>query len=85
MASIDTTVLDTVGEVLNEPVGNLRTRPVLAAYEWDSVASLEVLAQLESRLRVTLDLRTYHGARTLQDLVDLVAAAVAAKATADQR
>jgi acyl carrier protein len=74
--SIEATVLDTLGEVLNESVGDLRAQPVLATYDWDSVVQLEVLAQLESRLGVTLDLRSYHGARTLEDLVELVAAAV---------
>jgi acyl carrier protein len=74
--SIEATVLDTLGEVLNESVGDLRAQPVLATYDWDSVVQLEVLAQLESRLGVTLDLRSYHGARTLDDLVELVAAAV---------
>lgn len=79
MPSVDTTVLDVVGEVLNEPVGDLLAQPVLAGHEWDSVASLEVLSQLESRLGVTLDLRTYHGARTLEDLIGIVTAAVAAR------
>jgi acyl carrier protein len=74
--SIEATVLDTLGEVLNESVGDLRAQPVLATHDWDSVVQLEVLAQLESRLGVTLDLRSYHGARTLEDLVELVAAAV---------
>jgi acyl carrier protein len=79
-ASVQTTVLQTLSDVLNEPAGTLLTRPVLATYDWDSLASLEVLAQLESRLDVTLDLRSYHAARTIDDLVDLVAAAVVSKA-----
>jgi acyl carrier protein len=73
-------VLNTLSEVLNEPVDDLRAQPVLAAHEWDSLASLEALAQLESRLAVTLDLRAYHAARTVDDLIDLVAAAAATNA-----
>lgn len=71
--SIDTVVLDTVSGVLAEPVADLLAEPVLAAHEWDSLNSLEVLSQLESRLGVTLDLRAYHDARTLDDLIGLVA------------
>lgn len=80
LVAIDATVLDAVGEVLNEPVEALRAQPVLAAHDWDSISSLEALALLESRLGVTLDLRAYHGARTVDDLVDLVAAVVSTAA-----
>lgn len=75
MSELPSIVLETLSEVLNESAGDLRAQPVLAAHEWDSVASLEVLSLLESRLAITLDLRTYHGARTVDDLIDLVAAA----------
>jgi len=76
MTDIDETVLNTLSDVLNETVGALRAQPVLAAHEWDSLASLEVLSQLESRLGVALDLRAYHDARTVEDLIELVAATV---------
>jgi acyl carrier protein len=72
-------VLNTLSGVLNEPVADLRAQPVLAVHDWDSLASLEVLSQLESRLGVTLDLRTYHAARTVEDLTGLVAAAAASR------
>jgi acyl carrier protein len=85
MTSVDTAVLDIVSTVLNEPVAGLRAQPVLASYDWDSLASLEVLSQLENRLGVTLDLRRYHNVRTLENLIDLVAAAVAAKTVAGRR
>jgi acyl carrier protein len=84
-SAVEATVLDTLGEVLNESVRDLRAQPVLAAHDWDSIASLEALAQLESRLGVTLDLRAYHGARTVGDVVDLVAAAATAKTSAGRR
>ena len=73
MTDIDETVLNTLSDVLNETVGDLRAQPVLAAHEWDSLASLEVLSQLESRLGIALDLRAYHDARTVEDLIELVA------------
>jgi acyl carrier protein len=53
------------------PPEDIRDQPVLAAHAWDSVTMLEVLAQLESRLGGTLDLRAYQAARTVTDLVDL--------------
>jgi acyl carrier protein len=84
-ASIEASVLTVLSEVLKESPGDLRAQPVLAAHEWDSVASLEALSQLESRFAVALDLRAYHAARTFEDLTDLVATAVASKPTADQR
>lgn len=81
-SSVETTVLDVVGEVLRKPVDVLLASPVLAGHDWDSVASLEVLSQLESRLGITLDLRTYHAARTLPDLIGIATAAVAARPAA---
>jgi acyl carrier protein len=79
---VDSTVLGVLGEVLKESPGDLRAQPVLAAHDWDSLASLEVFSQLESRLGVTLDLRAYHGARTIEDLIELV---MAAKTAAGRR
>lgn len=70
---IEATVLRVLSDVLKESVGDLRAQPVLATHDWDSMASLEALSQLENRLAVTLDLRAYHGARTITDLVDLIA------------
>jgi acyl carrier protein len=88
MTDIDdtaTVVLNTLCDVLKEPVDDLRARPVLAVHDWDSLASLEVLSQLESRLAVTLDLRAYHAARTVTDLIDLVATAAATNAAIGRR
>jgi acyl carrier protein len=84
-ASIEASVLHVLGDVLNESLGDLRAQPVLAAHDWDSLASLEVLSQLESRFDVILDLRAYHGARTFEDLTDLVATAMATKTAAGRR
>jgi acyl carrier protein len=74
-ACVSAIVLSALSEILREPEADIRAQPVLAAHDWDSVTSLEVLAQLEGQLEVTLDLRAYHAARTFDDLIDLVTAA----------
>jgi acyl carrier protein len=79
--TIETTVLGILSTVLDEPISDLQVQTVLATYDWDSLASLEALAQLENQLDVTLDLRRYHEVRNVADLVGLVASALAAKAT----
>ena len=71
-ATVEDTVLDVLSDVLHEPVDGLRQQPILAVYEWDSLSSLEALSQLESRLRISLDLRSYQAVRTVADLVELV-------------
>lgn len=76
-SSIQAAVLRILGEVLRESAEQLRAQPVLAAHAWDSLASLEALAALESELGITLDLRDYTQVREIHDLVDLVAAAAA--------
>jgi acyl carrier protein len=81
-ASIEATIVDILSEVLEEPAARLRGHPVVAAYGWDSMASLTAFAQIESRLQVTLDLHRYHEARTIDDLVGFVMSAVAARVTA---
>jgi acyl carrier protein len=73
-ATIEDTVLDVLSDVLHEPVDGLRQQPILAVYEWDSLSSLEALSQLESRLQISLDLRSYQAVRTVADLVELVSA-----------
>jgi acyl carrier protein len=69
---IEETVLDILSEALDESVDDLRTQRVLALYEWDSITTLLTLSQLEAHFGVTLDLRSYHAARTVDDLVNLV-------------
>lgn len=81
-ASVEATVLDVVADVLNEPVAAFREVPVLAAHAWDSISSLEVLAQLESMLDVSLDLRAFNSVRTVDELVDTVRAAAVKQETA---
>jgi acyl carrier protein len=74
-ASIKDTILEILGDVLAEPVEALHAEPVLAVHAWDSIASLEALVLIERQLGVALDLRPYHAARDVDDLVDLVAEA----------
>ena len=57
-------MVNILSDVLHESVEDLHNHPVLAAYDWDSLSSLEALAQLESQLAITLDLRSYQAART---------------------
>ncbi len=71
-ASIERTVVTILSDVLHESAEDLNNHPVLAAYDWDSLSSLEALAQLESQFGVTLDLRSYQAARRISDLVELV-------------
>jgi len=78
---IESAVLDILAEVLEESVEAVREQPVLAAHEWDSITSLLTLSQLESRFDISLDLRSYHAARTVGDLVDLIARAPATSTT----
>lgn len=79
---IESVVLTILSEVLTEPIDDLLAQPVLAGHEWDSQVQLEALAQLEHRLGITLDLRIYHGARTIEDLIEIVTTAVTAQPAA---
>lgn len=81
---VQQTVLTILSDVLRVPVDDLRQQPVLASYQWDSLAMLEALAQLEGSLGVSLDLRFYQQARTVDDLLSLIAAS-GAGAPAAQR
>jgi acyl carrier protein len=68
------TVLDTLSQVLDTPVGDLESRPALAAHHWDSMRSLETLTQLESRLGLSFDLREFHQVQTVDDMAGLAGA-----------
>jgi acyl carrier protein len=76
---VEAIVLDILAEVLNESVDDLCAHPILATHGWDSLASLEALAQFEHRFAVTLDLRSFHAARTVEEMVVLVEDAVGAR------
>jgi acyl carrier protein len=83
-APIEATIVDILSDVLEVPATTLRGQPIVAAYNWNSVATLRALAQIESRLDVTLDLYRYSRARTVDDLVDLVTDAMGDQARAPQ-
>jgi acyl carrier protein len=67
-------VLEIVADLTGEAASELVAEPVLAAHKWDSMTSLEALARMESTFGIELDLRSFHAARTLDDLVALVTA-----------
>ena len=71
-AEVEAIVLEILADILDESVDDLRRQRVLASYEWDSMTTLLTLAQLESRFGITVDLRSYHATRTVDDLVKLV-------------
>jgi acyl carrier protein len=71
-ASVEAIVLDILAETLDESVDDLCRQRVLAEYDWDSITMLLTLAQLESRFGITVDLRSYHATRTVDDIIDLV-------------
>ena len=73
-SKIGDVVLDALSDVLQEPVGGLEAEPALAAHAWTSLASLEVLAQLENELGIVLDLRAFNAVRTVDALIELVRA-----------
>jgi acyl carrier protein len=77
-AQIDNVVLDILSDVLQESTYDLRAEPTLAAHAWTSLASLEVLAQLEAELGIVLDLRAFNAIRAVDALIELVRAAVGA-------
>jgi len=76
---VEAIVLDILSDVLNESADDLCERPILASHSWDSMASLEALAQFEHRFGVTLDLRSFHAVRTVDAMVVLVEDAVGAR------
>jgi len=69
---LERAVVDVLTSVLAETEERIRAQPVLARYGWNSLRMLEALAQLESALHITLDLRAYQAAHTVDDLVRLV-------------
>jgi acyl carrier protein len=70
--TIEEQIVEILADVLDEPAAALTEEPTLAAHQWDSLASLEALAQLESRFGVNLDLSRFHAAHTVAELVELV-------------
>lgn len=82
-SQIQAIVLDVLSEVLREPADGLCGESVLAAHGWTSLASLEVLAQLEDQLGIELDLRAFTAVRTVDDLIELVQAGIGTAAATE--
>jgi acyl carrier protein len=73
--SIEVGLLNLLSEVMGTTPDELSESPVLAAHPWDSLTTLEALVQVETLWNVSLDLRAYLGARTVDDLVELIVGA----------
>jgi acyl carrier protein len=65
-------VLDILGRVLLVTPEELAKEPLLGAYNWDSITTLEALVALESAFAVEIDLRDLHAQRRVDELIDLV-------------
>jgi acyl carrier protein len=75
--SVKSAVCETISDVLSLSAEDLGDETVLAANGWDSLVSLEALAQFEAQFRISLDLRLFHSARTIGQMIQLVEKAVA--------
>ncbi|GGO10731.1 hypothetical protein GCM10010116_21550 [Microbispora rosea subsp. aerata] len=75
---IEAAVHKIICEILGKTPDELGRQEPLAAHGWDSLASLEGLAVLESELGVTLDLRAFHAAHTVRHMAELVASELSA-------
>ncbi|MBZ5790687.1 hypothetical protein [Burkholderia sp. LMG 32019] len=73
--SFEPAVLRVLSEILNQPEAALQANPVLAAHAWDSFNSLNALLSLEATFQIKFDLRRFHEARRVDDIVALVASA----------
>ncbi|MFJ7944797.1 acyl carrier protein [Streptomyces sp. NPDC096354] len=78
-ARVAAQVMDILGGVLNASPEELAAEPVLAGYNWDSMATLEALVALEGEFGIEIDLRELHTQHTAGDLVNLVRAAIDAR------
>jgi acyl carrier protein len=68
-------VIEVLADVLEVPSANLNRDSELDSFDnWDSMAALEVLMQLESSLRLRLNLQNYNELRTVGELIDLAEA-----------
>jgi acyl carrier protein len=71
-------VIGVLADVLNTDRAALTSDTELGSLEdWDSMAALELLIQLESELRLKMNLQNYNELHTVGQLVDLVEAELA--------
>ncbi len=77
--NLSETLIAILAGVLDIEPDELRRQPVLAAHDWTSLISLQALAEVESRFSISMDLRTFHAARTVPEMTELVAARAAGR------
>lgn len=77
--SVKSAVCETLSDVLSLSAEELGDETVLAAHGWDSLVSLEALAQFEAQFHISLDLRLFHGAHTVRQMIQLIEKAVTAQ------
>jgi acyl carrier protein len=71
-------VIGVLADVLNTDRVALNSDTELGSLEdWDSMAALELLIQLESELRLKVNLQNYNELRTVGQLIELVEAELA--------
>jgi acyl carrier protein len=78
-AEVGKTVIEIIGDVLGEAPEKFGEGEILAAHGWDSIASLEALALLEREFDILLDLRSFHAAHTITQMIELVASGLTVK------
>ncbi|MFE5816150.1 acyl carrier protein [Streptomyces sp. NPDC056479] len=70
--SIEESVREIIADVLGADPADIPADTALAALGWDSMNSMEALVRLEKQFAVDLDLRSFHAAYTVTDMVALV-------------
>jgi acyl carrier protein len=78
-AEVGKTVIEIIGDVLGKAPEELGEAEILAAHGWDSITSLEALALLESEFGILLDLRSFHAAHTVAQMIELVVSGLTVK------
>lgn len=75
MSDAGDAVIGVLADVLNTDRAALNSDTELGSLkDWDSMAALELLIQLESELRVKMNLQNYNELRTVGQLIELVGA-----------
>lgn len=78
MSDAGNVVIGVLADVLNtDRVALNRDTEFGSIEDWDSMAALELLIQLESELRLKMNLQNYNELRTVGQLIELVEAQLA--------
>ncbi|HEX4703410.1 MAG TPA: acyl carrier protein [Pseudonocardiaceae bacterium] len=78
MSEVGEAVIGVLADVLDTEIAAVTPDTEFSSLEdWDSMAALEVLMQLESELQLQLNLRNYNELRTVGDLIGLAEAELA--------